>query len=49
MIEVTKFGEDKVNSFWVIEERPGDGPIPPDPNRIKEASKLMAFRLAWFV
>ena len=31
MIKVTKFGEDWLNGFWIIKEKPGDGPICPPP------------------
>ena len=32
MIKFTKFGEDWLNCFWAIEEKPGDGTIPPSPS-----------------
>ena len=37
-----KLGEDWLNGFWAIEEKPGDGPLcpPPPPGSNRENTKI---------
>ena len=41
-----KLGEDWLNGFWAIEEKPGDGPLCPPPPRV-QIEKTLKLTVPW--